>query len=78
MTGDMRKEAVTRAAASTMKVKAPLMGYVVSYGIIWICGIIPHDDQGKCFGIITGYDQEHKHHMEHYHRVHLKRLNFDR
>ena len=27
MTGDMRKEAVTRAAASTMKVKAPLMGY---------------------------------------------------
>ena len=35
MTGDMRKEAVTRAAASTMKVKAPLMGYVVSYGITW-------------------------------------------
>ena len=24
MTGDMRKEAVTRAAASTMKVRAPL------------------------------------------------------
>ena len=34
MTGDMRKEAVTRAAASTMKVKAPLMEYVVSYGYV--------------------------------------------